>query len=58
MTKTNEKKNGYRIIWNSGSTYEKRYDKPKTENQLRWLAVSKVVNSDWNTRDFRIEYVD
>ena len=48
---------GYKIVWKSGHTYQKMYDKSKTENQLRSLAVAKVVDRGWNTHGFHVEYV-
>ena len=51
------KYHGYKIVYKSGTTYEKRYKKEKTQNQLRYLAVSHIVNYDLNRHGFHIEYL-
>ena len=53
------KYNTFRIIRNGKTILEKTYDTPKTENQLRRLAVGYVVDHDLASKwSFSVEYLN
>lgn len=62
-TKNTRNKHGFMITFANYRGIKpqvRKYEKPKSENELRWLAVNYLVNNNLprKSNDFKIEYID